>query len=49
VHIADRHLHGKGERNGVQRRIKVSFGRAMMQSIGAAAVGEKARLRMKQR
>jgi len=27
------HLHGSGERNGVQRRIKVSFGRTMVQML----------------
>ena len=29
----NRHLRGKGERNGIQRRIKVSFGRTMMQAL----------------
>ena len=33
VCTADRNLRGKGERNGVQRRIKVSFGRTMMQAL----------------
>jgi len=30
---ANHFLRGKGERNGVQRRIKVSFGRTMMQAL----------------
>ena len=30
MRIANRHLHAKGERNGVQGRTKVSFGRTMM-------------------
>ena len=33
LRIASRHLCGKGERNGVQRRTKVSFGRTMMQAL----------------
>jgi len=33
VHTANRHLRSKGERNGVQRRTKVSFGRTMMQAL----------------
>jgi len=37
------------KRNGVQRRTKVSFGRTMMQSTGATAVGEKAHLQTKRR
>ena len=39
---ANHHLHGSGERNGVQRRTK-----DVDASIGAAEVGEKARLKMK--
>ena len=35
------HPPGSGEKNGAQRKTKVSFGRA---SIGAAAVGKKAHL-----
>ena len=30
---ANRHLHGSGERMGVQRRTKVSFSRTMMQAL----------------
>ena len=30
---ANHHLRGKGERNGVQRRTKVSFNRTMMQAL----------------
>ena len=30
---ANRHLHGHGERNGTQRRTKVSFGRTIMQAL----------------
>jgi len=30
---ANRHLCGKGERNGIQRRTKVSFGRTMIQAM----------------
>jgi len=37
-------LHGSGEKNEEQRRANISFDDA---SIGAAAVGKKARLRMK--
>jgi len=33
VHTANRHLCAKGERNGVQRRTMVSFGRTMMQAV----------------
>ena len=33
VTTANRHLHGSGERNGEQRRTKVSFGRTMMQAL----------------
>ena len=40
------HLCGSGERNGEQRRTKVSFGKPCA-SIGAAAVSEKAHLGMK--
>ena len=29
----NRHLRGSGERNGEQRRTKVTFGRAMMQAL----------------
>ena len=29
----NRHLRGKGERNGIQRRTKLSFGRTMMQAM----------------
>ena len=32
MHTANRHLRGKGRRNGVQRRTKVSLGRTMMQA-----------------
>jgi len=42
----NRHLHGKGERNGVQRKQSKLWYDA---SIGAAAVGKKAHLRMKRR
>jgi len=36
-------LHGKGERNVAQWRIKVSFSKIiMLASIGAAAIGKKA-------
>ena len=30
---ANRHLHGNREKNGVQRRAKVSFGRTMKQAL----------------
>jgi len=33
VHTANRHLHSSGERNGAQRRTKVSFGKTMMQAF----------------
>jgi len=33
AHTATRHLRGKGKRNGVQMRTKVSFGRTMMQAL----------------
>ena len=36
------------EYKGEQRRTKLSFGRTMMQSVGAAAVGKKVHLRMNQ-
>jgi len=29
----NRHLHGSGERNGEQRRTKVSFGRTMIRAL----------------
>jgi len=41
----NRHLRGSGERNGEQKKTTVSYDA----SIGAAVVGEKARLRTKQR
>jgi len=33
VRTANHHLHDKGERNGAQRRIKVSFDRTMIQAL----------------
>jgi len=30
---ANSHLRGSGERNGAQRKTKVSFGRTMMQAL----------------
>ena len=33
VRTANRHVRGKRERNGIQRRTKVSFGRTMMQAM----------------
>ena len=30
---ANHHLHGSGEKNGAQWRIKVSFGKTMMQAL----------------
>ena len=47
VHTTNHHLCGNGEKNGAQRRANVSFGRNTMQAFRAAAVGEKAHLRMK--
>ena len=44
MYTASCHLHGRGEMNGTQRRAKLSHDA----SIGAAAVGEKACLGMKQ-
>ena len=42
------HLRGGQERNGEQRRTKISFGRTMMRALKVhAAVGEKAHLRTK--
>ena len=49
-HVAttNRYLRCSGERNGAQRRTKVSIGRTMHDaSIGAAAVCEKVHLQMK--
>ena len=31
--IANRHLHGSGEKNGEQWKTKVNFGRTMMQAL----------------
>jgi len=36
VHTANRHPCGSGERNGAQRRTKVSFGRTMMELLRLA-------------
>ena len=33
MRTANGHLRGKGERNGIQRKTKVSFGRTMMQAM----------------
>ena len=33
VHAANCHIHGSGERNGAQRRTKVSFTTTMMQAL----------------
>ena len=33
TYTANRHLRGKGERNGVQRRTKVSFGRTIIRAL----------------
>jgi len=45
THTANCYLHGKGERNGIQRRTGLNFSRTMMQALhGAAAIGKKARL-----
>ena len=33
MHATNRHLHGSGERNGAQRRTKVSFSITMMQAL----------------
>jgi len=50
AHTANRHLRAKGERNGLQKRTKIIFDKTMMQALhGAAAVGKKAHVRMKQR
>ena len=35
------HLHGKGERNGVQRITKVSFGRIMIQALEQLRLAKK--------
>ena len=38
---ANRHLRAKGERNGVQRRTNISFGRAMMQALEPLRLAER--------
>jgi len=40
-HTANCHLHSKGERNGVQRRTKVSFGRTMIQALKLLRLAKK--------